>query len=216
MESLTIGGIVNDYNMGGMVVYLAQETAENMVNLGAADIYIIHAEPGADVGQIQNALEKLAQEQGLICRSLSEIQRRLDRLINGVVGALWGLVVLGFVVGGVAVANTLTMSVLEQTRELGLMRIVGMTRWQIRRLVLWEAVLLALVSIALGGSAGMITAWIIHLCTIPLLGRSMPFVFHWWLLAINVTGCVLMAFLAAWSPSERTARINLLEAIAQE
>ena len=214
--SLPVGGIVNDYTMGGMVVFLDQKAAEEIVNLGAADIYIVHAEPGVRVGHLHDRVETVAQEQGLICQSFTQMRQGLDRLVNGIVGALWGLVGIGFVVGGVAVGNTLTMSVLEQTRELGLMRIVGMTRWQVRRLVLWEAILLALVSIALGALAGITTAWVIHLCTIPLLGRSMPFIFHWWLLAANVGGCVLVALVAAWSPSERTARINLLEAIARE
>ena len=67
-------------------------------------------------------------------RSFAELRRQLDTLIDGIVGALWGLVGVGFVIGGVAVANTLTMSVLEQTRELGLLRVIGMTRSQVRKI----------------------------------------------------------------------------------
>ena len=216
VQSFRVGAKVNDYTMGGMVVYLAEKPARELVNLTAPNMYIIHAAPDANREQLRARVEEISQEQQVICRSFDDMRKGLDRLINGIVGALWGLIGIGFVVGGVAVANTLTMSVLEQTRELGLMRIIGMTRWQVRRLVLWEAILLALVSIALGTLAGVTTAGVIHLCTLPLLGRSMPFTFHWWLLVANLAGCGVVAFVAAWSPSERTARINLLEAIAQE
>ena len=48
---------------------------------------------------------------------------------------LWGILILGFVVAGFGVFNTLTMNVLEQTRELGLLRVVAMTRRQIRKTI---------------------------------------------------------------------------------
>ena len=55
------------------------------------------------------------------------------------IAGLWGLLVLGLVVGAFAIANTLTMNVLEQTRELALLRVVAMTRWQVRKTILAQA-----------------------------------------------------------------------------
>ena len=123
---------------------------------------------------------------------------------------------MGFVIGGVAVGNTLSMSVLEQTRELGLLRIIGMTRRQVRKLVLWESLLLGILGTLLGTLAGLTTAWIIHLCNEPLLGHALPFAFHGWLLAANAGACLVITILAAWLPGERAARLDLLAAIAYE
>jgi len=52
-------------------------------------------------------------------------RRRVDDLTKGVIAGLWGLLVLGLIVGAFAIANTLTMNVLEQTRELALLRVVA-------------------------------------------------------------------------------------------
>ena len=108
------------------------------------------------------------------------------------------------------------MSVLEQTRELGLLRIIGMTRWQLRKLILCESLLVGILGVIMGTLAGLTTAWIIHICNEPLLGQSLPFSLNMWLLVINPAACLAITVLAAWLPGERAARLNLLAAIACE
>ena len=149
-------------------------------------------------------------------QSFVEVREQLDKLINGIVVSLWCLLAIGFLVGGFGVANTLTMSVLEQTRELGMLRIVGMTRGQVRRMVYCEAFLLGVVGLLLGSGAGIATALMIHACLQPLLGYSVPFVFHYWLLAANAGGCLLVTLASAWLPSRRATRLDVLEAVAYE
>jgi ABC-type lipoprotein release transport system permease subunit len=75
---------------------------------------------------------------------------------------------------------------------------------------------LGILGILMGTLAGLTTAWVIHLCNEPLLGQSLPFAFHSWLLAANAGSCLLITILAAWSPGERAARLDLLSAIAHE
>ncbi|HEY1598737.1 MAG TPA: FtsX-like permease family protein [Pirellulales bacterium] len=214
--NVKIAGLVGDYMLGGLVTYLDRATAAKIVDLGPAETYMVRATPGTSMESFATGLEPFAAEEGLIVQSLADLRGRLDRLINGIVAGLWLLLAMGFVVGGIAVANTLTMSVLEQTRELGLLRIVGMTRGQTRKLVLCESSLLGILGAATGTLAGIVTAGIIHLCNEPVLGHSVPFTLHAWLLVANVGGCLLMTLLAAWSPGERAARLDLLSAIAYE
>jgi putative ABC transport system permease protein len=137
-------------------------------------------------------------------------------LIGGIVGALWGLLAVGFVIGGLAVANTLSMSVFEQTRELGLLRVVGMTRLQVRKLMFCESLLVGVLGAALGTVAGLTTAWIIHMCNEPLLGYSIPFTLHKSLVVVNAATALVISLLAAWLPSDRAARLDILQAIANE
>lgn len=214
--TVRVAGLVSDYMVGGMVTYLDQHAAAKLVELGPAETYMVRAKPDVSTEQLTESLKPLAAAEGLSVQSLADLRGRLDRLINGVVAALWGLLAVGFVVGGIAVANTLTMSVLEQTRELGLMRIAGMTRHQVRKMVLCESLLLGLLGALCGMLTGTGTAFIIHLCNEPVLGRAIPFTLHFWLYALNGIGCVLIVLLAAWSPGERAARLNLLESIAYE
>ena len=76
--------------------------------------------------------------------------------------------------------------------------------------------LLGILGALLGTVAGATTAWTIHLCNEPLLGQTVPFAFHTWLVALTAGGCLLITVLAAWSPGRRAARLNVLAAIAYE
>jgi putative ABC transport system permease protein len=214
--SVRVGAIVRDYSLGGLVVCLDQSAAAQLISLGPPGVYIVQPQPGVAIEPLIDTLRPVAREHALVIRSFVDLRRQLDSLIDGIVGALWGLVAVGFVIGGVAVANTLTMSVLEQTRELGLLRVIGMTRRQVRKLIFCEALLLGTLGALLGGIAGATTAWVIHLCNEPLLGQSVPFAFHLWLVALTVGGCLVITVLAAWSPGRRAARLNVLAAIAYE
>jgi ABC-type lipoprotein release transport system permease subunit len=91
-----------------------------------------------------------------------------------------------------------------------------MTRGQIRKLVACESVMLGVVGAVVGTVAGITTSVVIHWCNEPLMGRTMPYALHFWLVAANAGGCLVVAMLAAWTPSERAARLNLLSAIAYE
>lgn len=216
VHTVRVAVLVNDYTLGGLGLFLDREAATQMMQLGEADLYIVQAKPGAPTDEMLAGLQAIGQREGLIVQSFSQFRSRIDRLINGIVYSLWGLLAVGFIIAGMGVANTLTMSVLEQTRELGLLRVIGMTRGQIRKLVACESVMLGVVGAVVGTVAGITTSVVIHWCNEPLMGRTMPYALHFWLVAANAGGCLVVAMLAAWTPSERAARLNLLSAIAYE
>ena len=134
-KPLRVAGIANDYLSGGLTIHMQRDVAERLLHVTGVDAYIINADH-AQLAGVRDQLQRLADQYGLLLQSFSDIQQHIDQMMSGVVSGLWGLVVLGFVVAAFGVANTLTMNVLEQTRELGLLRIVGATRWQLRRTIL--------------------------------------------------------------------------------
>ena len=135
---------------------------------------------------VHEALAQIARRDQLMLHSFADLSRMLDRMMGGVIGGLWAILALGFVVAAFGIANTLTMSVLEQTRELALLRVVAMTRRQVRRLVLAQAGIIGLIGLGLGVIAGMSTAYAISLSMMPLLGYPVDFLLHPWLLS----GCL--------------------------
>jgi putative ABC transport system permease protein len=208
--------LVNDYMQGGRCVYLNQQSAAQLTTLGPPYFMIVYAADGTPVAELTSRLRKFLSSEGIVVQSFVEMRSQLDGLINGVVFALWGLLGVGFIVGGVAVANTLTLNVLEQTRELGLLRIIGLTPAQTRWLVLNESLLLGAMGALLGTLGGVTTALVIHFCNGPVLGRPVPFELHPWLVIANAGGCLLIALLAAWRPGLSASRLNVLSAIAYE
>jgi len=210
-----IAATVNDYTLGGLVVFLDSTEAERLFDVGPVDIYLVTCRDGYPPATESN-LRALAEQHGLALQSFADLRRYFDGLIDGIVTSLLSLLALGFVVGGFGVGNTMAMSVLEMTRQIGLLRIIGMTRRQVRRFVLTEGLMIGVVGAALGTAAGVVTALVIHFCNWSLLGRDVPLQFHSWLFLANIGGCLATALLAAWGPGRRAARTKLLDAIAYE
>ena len=153
---------------------------------------------------------------GLVLRSFGEIRQVVDRIVQGLVGSLWAILGLGFVVGSLGVANTVTMSVLEKKRTLGLLRAVGMTRGQVTRMVVLESVLLAAAGSVIGLIAGMVTAVFIQLSSQPLTGHPVSVTFRPSVVAMNLAAAITVTAIAAWLPARRAVRLDLLEAISTE
>lgn len=214
-HSLPVAAIVNDYTLGGQVVFLDRAAAEQLFDVGPPDLYVLTRAADAPADLEQN-LQKFAAANHYLLQSFADLRQQFDRLINGVVGSLFVLMGIGFVVSGLGVSNTLAMSVLEQTRELGLLRVVGMTRGQVRRLILVEGTLIGIIGIVLGTLAGITTAYVIHVCNWALLDRNVAFAIHGWLFVLSTVGCLAVTLLAAWTPARQASRINLLTAIAYD
>lgn len=141
---------------------------------------------------------------------LEQVTGELD-VILGVIYALLALAVLIALLG---IANTLALSIFERTRELGLLRAVGMVRPQVRTTIRWEAIMIALFGTTLGLGVGSFFGWAsvralhsegIEHFTYPL-GN---------IVVITVVACVAGA-IAAIAPARRAARLDVLEALSTE
>jgi putative ABC transport system permease protein len=144
------------------------------------------------------------------------LRERVDQMTKGVIAGLWGLLMLGLIVGAFAIANTLTMNVLEQTRELALLRVVAMTRWQVRKTILAQAIMIGMIGIVVGIIGGVIGAYVMNLSTLPLLGHAPTFALHPSLIGICFVVGLAVIIAAAWLPAERAARLHLLIALQYE
>ncbi len=214
-RKLRIAGLANEYLSGGLVVYMERRVAEHLLRIQGVDGFIIRVEPGTE-DQVRGQLEPLCEKWGVFLHSASDITGYVDNMSNGVNGCLWGIVVLGFVVAAFGTVNTLTMNVLEQTRELGLLRIVAMTRWQVRKAILTQAAIIAMIGLVPGALSGIIVAWLINLATMPATGHPIEFALH----PVVVVGCLgagmMIVLVSAFIPAERAARLELTTALQYE
>ena len=214
--SFRIAAIVSDYNFGGLSLFLSTRAAEQRLPLASPDLWIVKRSTDVTAPPSTMPLRQVSQSLGLSLQSLEDMRGRLDQILNGVIGALWTLIMLGFMVSGFGVANTMTMHVLEQTREIGLLRVVGMTSRQVRWTILLQALLLCAAGVILGTAAGITTAAVIHWCSAPLMGRTLPFEIKFDLLVANALGGLAIALLAALVPAWRASRLALAQAISYE
>ena len=214
-KQLRVAATATVYQVGGMVVYMEGKTARGMFNVEGVDAFFINTLPGK-LDEVGASLRSLCETHGLLLQSFGDLRILIDQLTRGVVAGLWGLLVLGLIVGAFAIANTLTMNVLEQTRELALLRVVAMTRWQVRKTILAQAIIIGMVGIVAGMIGGMIGAYVMNLSSLTLLGHAPAFALHPSLLAVCFCAGLLLIVLAAWLPAERAARLKLLIALQYE
>ena len=210
-----IAALVVDYTSGGASLLLRRDAARRLFGLESADLVLVTAEPGAAAG-LGEPLRRIADEHDMILRSFEGVQAFINGIVSGVVSSLWAILGLGFVVGSLGVANTVTMNVLEKTRTLGLLRAVGMTRGQITRVVVLESVILGLSGGLIGAVGGVMTALLIQFASQPLLGHPIRPSFRPGVVAVNLAAAVAVTALAAWIPARRAAKLDLLEAISAE
>ena len=214
-RSLRIAGTTNDFIAGGMMLHMERSVGVKLLAAEGLSGLIIRAGSGA-LGPLESRLKQACEEDGLMLHSFAQLRRRLDDLLNNVVVGLWGIMGLGLVVSAFAVANTLTMNVLEQTREIAMLRMVAMSRRQVRKTILSQAAILGLIGVTAGLAGGVIAAVLTNACSPAVTGRPISLHFHPSLLAGTFAVALVMILVSAWLPARRATRMNLLVALQQE
>jgi putative ABC transport system permease protein len=207
-----LAGIATEYAGGGKALYLDWQTAHQALGVREVHVFLVTARPG-EKAALGAALAALCSERRLLLQSREELHGLIDHLMAGVTGLLWSLMVLAFVLASMGIANTLTINVLEQAREFGILRVLGMQRGQVRRLVLGQALLMGLLTLALGIPMGIGLGYLLNCSTGPVLGKQVDF--H--LAPGLVSGCASLALfigiLAAVLPANRASRIQPIRSL---
>jgi len=133
----------------------------------------------------------------------------VDQMLNLVYGLL-GLAILIALLG---IANTLSLSLYERTRELGLLRAVGQTRRQLRRTVRWESVIIAVFGTFGGVAVGTFLAWGLMQAIEASEGIG-SFVVPVATMVVVLGAAIVAGIVAAWRPARRAAKLDILDAIA--
>ena len=131
--------------------------------------------------------------------------------LNVVLSIVVGFLGLAVVIAVLGIGTTIGLSVRERTRELGVLRSIGMTRAQIRRTIRFEAVSIALLGTVLGAAVGLGCTWAV-LLTLADSGFAAPVVPAGALVAVAI-GAVVAGMAAAAMPARRAARLAILDAV---
>jgi putative ABC transport system permease protein len=172
-------------------------------------------EEGADVddviGRVETALDAtpgltVLDQEGFI----GDLASQLTVFVN----VIYGLLALSIIIAMIGVANTLSLSIHERTRELGLLRAVGMARNQIRSAIRWEAVLIAVLGTLVGLALGLVASFVM-IKALEGFGLT-TFAIPIGAMLIQVVLAAGLAVLASWLSGRRAAKLDILQAIAHE
>lgn len=195
---------------GGEAILVGWTDATERLGVLGADLFAVRFAPGAEV-TAQPALDEVARSYALEPATLDEVRATIGSALDRVFALLDGLALIALVVAALGIVNTLTMNVLERVREIGMLRAVGLTRRQVRRMVVLEAAILGLVGALVGVAAGVAAGALLALST---AGTPVVFDPAWPVAAAAATGAVAVAVIAAVYPARAAARLEIVRAVA--
>jgi len=178
-------------------------------------VYIKKA-PGATKAATLAAIQSVTKDYpGVTVMDQAAFKANLAKPFNQLLGLVYALLVFAVLIAALGIANTLALSVYERTRELGLLRAVGMTRSQLRSTLRWEAVLIALQGTLLGLIVAVFFGWALLRAlagTTGTLVLSLPYR----TLAAVVVFAALLGVVAAVMPGRRASKLNVLKAVVSD
>jgi putative ABC transport system permease protein len=141
-------------------------------------------------------------------------QKFIDNQISGlssILNILYVLLALSVVVSLFGIVNTLVLTVFERTREIGMLRAIGMTRRQVRRMIRHESVITALIGAAIGIALGIVLAALL-IARVDFIVLSLPV----GQLIVFAIAAIFVGIIAAIFPARRASRLNVLQALQYE
>jgi putative ABC transport system permease protein len=171
--------------------------------------------PGAGARKVQAGLIKAMDRDFPVVevRNQQELKENQEEQINQLLGLIYALLALAVIVSLFGIANTLALSIHERTRELGMLRAIGMSRRQVRTMIRYEAVITALIGALLGMVIGVIFAALIAQ---PLKDEGFALSYPVGQLILMLVFASLAGVVAAIGPARRASKLDVLEALQYE
>jgi putative ABC transport system permease protein len=183
------------------------ETRDTYVLVGLA--------PGADAAAVERRVKRLVSARYPSAEALdqAELKESQEQQVTGLLNLIYALLALAVIVSIFGIVNTLALSIHERTRELGMLRAVGMTRRQVKRVIRYEAVITALIGALLGTALGVLFAALISR---PLADEGFELAYPVGQLVVILVLAALAGVVAAIGPARRAAKLDVLDALAYE
>ncbi|GAT81298.1 membrane protein [Streptomyces sp. F-3] len=216
---LTVGALTNQDMAEGFGieggVYFGIGTLEKYVP-GTPDAALyVNAAPGTSPDRLRSQLTKaLAPYPDAQVRDQADYKELVHDQIAVLLRLVYALLGLAIVIAVLGVVNTLALSVVERTREIGLLRAIGLTRRQLRRMIRLESVVIAVFGAVLGLALGLV--WGVCAQRVLALQGIGLLTIPWSTIVTVVVGAAVVGVVAALLPALRASRMNVLAAIAHE
>jgi putative ABC transport system permease protein len=177
-------------------------------------IVLVSFDKGPAGAQAERSIRQaLKSFPGAKVQTNAEYKKDAEDFVNGLLQFLYILLAMCLIISLIGIVNTLALSVFERTREIGMLRAVGMTRRQLRRVIRYESTITAIIGGILGIVVGLVFGWIVAQ---GLSDQGLVFVVPYSQLVGFLIVATLFGILAAILPARRAAKLNVLEALQYE
>lgn len=213
-QRFVVGGIYGENRLVGDWV-ISLDTYERNYTEQLDTFVLVKGRPGVSPSALQHAVEgKVGDFPNIQVQDQAAFREKQAGFIDQILGLVTALLLLAVIIALFGIVNTLSLSIFERTREIGLLRAVGMTRRQLRSMVRWESVIIAVFGALLGLALGVFFGFSLQQA---LKGQGLSE------LRIPATQLIVYVVLAGLAgvaaavlPARKAAKLNVLEAITYE
>jgi putative ABC transport system permease protein len=204
----------NNFSTRGGLIF-GMGTLEKYVPRGQDTALFVNAAPGTSKDALRSRLTRtLAPYPQVQARDQADYKKLVHDQIAVLLYLVYALLGLAIVIAVLGVVNTLALSVVERTREIGLLRAIGLARRQLRRMIRLESVVIAVFGAVLGLALGLV--WGVSAQRVLALQGMKALAIPWGTLVAVMVGSAVVGVVAALLPAFRASRMNVLAAIAHE
>lgn len=217
-QSLPVAGIVTTLAGGGIpLVVMSLGTMHAIYGVTADTQILMRARSAPDRALLERKVQALVDRRypNLEVLSNAELKANIDNHVNRQFALFNAIMAIAVIVSLLGVINTLAMSVMERTREIGVLRALGSSRWQVRRTMLDESLLMTLAGAVAGILFGALIGWA-WVKGIQINLEGLAFRFPATTVLLVALGGILLGVLAAILPARRAARLNVIQALSYE
>ncbi|HUP49822.1 MAG TPA: FtsX-like permease family protein [Thermoanaerobaculia bacterium] len=217
-RSFPITGVYRDYSNDRGVVVMDRPLYVELFRDQAINTIVVYLEPGVDHEWARRRLEEMfGPKYGAFAISNASIRREVMTIFDQTFMITYALLGVAIAVAVLGIVNTLSALILERTRELALLRVTGMSRRQVRTMIVLESSLIGVASTVTGVAMGWVLSWIlIHVINKQSFGWTIDFHVPAALIAVSLAITFLSSLAAGVIPARLANRIPVAAAIKAE
>ncbi len=217
--SFAVKGVYYDYSNDRGTIVLDRDVYRRLFRDDTASTLAIYLKPGANGDEVKARLDQTLGERGyrFLITPNAALQRAVLRVFDRTFAITYALEIVALLIAALGIANSLLAFVIERRRELGILRVLGASRGQLRKMILTEAGLVGLLGNLAGGAMGLLLSLIlIYTVNKQSFGWTIQFSYPVLFLAVSGLAIWLVAIVAALYPARVAARFQPAEVIAIE
>ncbi len=216
-HAFEVAAVVIDFTGQGQVVYGTYADLQRWFGEDGADRFTVKVAPGFSAESTAQVIQEHYQSRRHISVQTTEAFRHsIMNLLDQVFRLFDVLSLIGMIIGALGVINTLAMNVIERQREIGGLRSLGMTRRQVLRMVLAEALALGVIGGIYGLASGRFVGQVMVMGMNMMVGYNLTYRSSPQPFIVGAFIALVVAQLAAYLPARRAAGVNIVEAIKHE
>jgi putative ABC transport system permease protein len=210
---LTVVGIAEVALNNGYVAFTSNEAFTKTFGIQYEKLAFINVDSKVDSELVKNEIVQLYDEKIESVNTLDSIVMQGRSYIQSTFGIMSILLSLGVIIAAFGIVNTLLVNVMDRMREFAMLRAIGNTRWQIRKMIIGEGLIVGTSGILFGIIMGLCLSYLFAVAGNELISFKLHFITPWSTIELAAIFGIVVSLFASLHPASRAARVNMNAAL---